>query len=191
MEYSAEDRGFLLQTACRAIRQRLQGVKGPLTVTACSEAVMRPAGCFVSLHSRETHVLRGCIGRIDTASPLVEVLAGVAWGAAADPRFLANPVTLGELPQLTVELSILGPLAPAADPMGFDLLNDGLYLTAGGRTGVFLPQVARDTGWTRQQLLDRLCSEKLGMPPHTWRQPGARLYTFSSLTIGPTDFLPE
>jgi len=39
-----------------------------------------------------------------------------------------------------------------------------IYLTLNGRSGVFLPQVARETGWRRDQLLDRLCTEKDGLP---------------------------
>jgi hypothetical protein len=56
---------------------------------------------------------------------------------------------------------------------------------------VFLPQVARDTGWTREQLLDRLAQEKMGLPLDTWRQPYAKLFTFESTIIGPCDFIMD
>ena len=58
----------------------------------------------------------------------------------------------------------------------------------GGRTGCFLPQVARETGWTREQLLGRLCSEKMGLPAAFWMQAGAQLMTFTTLIIGPEPF---
>jgi AMMECR1 domain-containing protein len=70
--------------------------------------------------------------------------------------------------------------------MDFDLLNHGIVLSIGGRNGVFLPQVARDTGWSREQLLARLCAEKLGMPPTAWQLPQARLHVFSTMILGPT-----
>jgi AMMECR1 domain-containing protein len=51
---------------------------------------------------------------------------------------------------------------------------------------LFLPQVARETGWTRQQLLSRLCTEKLGLPENAWTDPSAALHTFTADVIGPT-----
>ena len=50
-----------------------------------------------------------------------------------------------------------GPVSPDALFCGtcrIDLLEDGLYLVSAGRTGFFLPQVARETGWTKEQLLE-------------------------------------
>ena len=159
-----------------------------MPVTPPTSAVLRPAGCFVSLHRRQGHALRGCIGRIDCASPLLEAMLNVAWGAAQDPRFASQPITLTELPELTIELSILGPLQPTADPLAFNPQADGIYLAMAGKAGVFLPQVARDTGWSREQLLDRLTQEKLGLPPASWRQPNARVFTFATDILGPVDF---
>jgi len=49
--------------------------------------------------------------------------------------------------------------------------------------------VARDTGWTREQLLDRLCTEKLGLHPASWRHaPMVKLQRFTTLVIGPEPF---
>jgi AMMECR1 domain-containing protein len=72
--------------------------------------------------------------------------------------------------------------------MDFELLTDGIHLTIGGRVGVFLPQVARETGWLREQLLARLCTEKLGMPPTAWQLPEAKLQIFSTRILGPVPF---
>jgi AMMECR1 domain-containing protein len=107
----------------------------------------------------------------------------------ADPRFDNRRVQLAELPSLDIEISILSPLRPAATPLDFDLLNDGIYLMLNGRSGVFLPQVARETGWRRDQLLDRLCTEKMGFPAGSWRFPGAQLFVFTTKILGPVPFL--
>ena len=144
-----------------------------------------PAGCFVSLHERRAHRLRGCVGRIDSNLPLHEAVRQSAIDVLHDPRFTEQPVTLSELGELNLEISILSPPRDAASPLDFDLLNDGLYLVSAGRTGFFLPQVARETGWTKEQLLERLCTEKLHLPPDTWRKTEARLYTFQVEVIGP------
>lgn len=162
----------------------------PPTPPPIDTALLRPAGCFVSLHHLNTRRLRGCVGRLDATSALVEAVRSAAISVLGDPRFYDDPVLLHELPELELEVSVLSPLRPARGPLAFDLLNDGIVLTCGRRSGCFLPQVARETGWSREQLLDRLCTEKMGLPPHAWREPAARLSVFTTVTIGPEPFVP-
>ena len=57
-----------------------------------------------------------------------------------------------------------------------------------GRAMERIVQVARETGWNREQLLTRLCVEKMGLTPHAWREPGAKLMTFSTVILGPEPF---
>jgi uncharacterized protein len=107
----------------------------------------------------------------------------------SDPRFVHQPVTRHELPDLEIEISVLSPLRPAPGPLEFDLAIDGVYLIWGQRAGCFLPQVARETGWCREHLLDRLCAEKMGLPAGSWRDPRAKLFLFTALMIGPEPFV--
>ena len=177
----------LMAIARVSIRAGLGGIN--LAVGGFDDPVLRmPAGCFVSLHERHTHRLRGCIGRLDAQDALVVAVQTAATGVLRDPRFTQNPLAAADLPNLDMDISVLSPLRPVAHPLAFDLLNDGIYLTLGDRSGCFLPQVARETGWTNQQLLDRLCLEKLGLPANTWQNPQARLLVFSSLILGPEPF---
>lgn len=148
------------------------------------------AGCFVSLHRQDTHRLRGCIGLIRSDDPLRDSVAEMAGAVLRDGRFSDNPVHLGELPELDLEVSVLSPFEPARNPLDFEPLQHGIYLVCAGRAGLFLPQVARETGWTREQLLERLCSEKMGLPANCWRQPEARLSRFNAYVIGPEPFVP-
>jgi AmmeMemoRadiSam system protein A len=149
------------------------------------EELTAPAGCFVSLHEHATHRLRGCVGRLDPNLPLATAVRETAADVLRDPRFLTHPVTSRDVPDLEIEVSVLSPPHEASSLLDFDLLSEGIYLTHGGRAGFFLPQVARDTGWTKEQLLDRLCTEKLGLPADTWRTGGAKLYTFKVEVVGP------
>lgn len=151
-------------------------------------ALHEHAGCFVSLHELRSHRLRGCVGRIEGTQPLWYAVHRAAIGVLGDPRFLDDPVRLAELPDLEIEISVLSPMRPAPSPLHFDPDTHGLYLTHGPRSGCFLPQVARETGWTREQLLSRLCTEKLALPPTAWRDPAAKLLIFSTLLIGPEPF---
>lgn len=189
MNLSDEHQRRLLDLARASVRAALTGEEPPALPE--EEELRQSAGCFVSLHAIEGHRLRGCVGRLDAKGPLAEVVAAMAQAVLEDPRFIESPVTVDELPGLEIELSILSPLRPAEHPLDFDPAMDGIYLTFGDRSGCFLPQVARETGWSKQQLLDRLCTEKLGLSPLAWKHPNSRLYRFTALLVGPERFEEE
>ncbi|MBI4341646.1 MAG: AmmeMemoRadiSam system protein B [Candidatus Omnitrophica bacterium] len=133
----------------------------------------RRQGLFVTL--RKHGQLRGCIGRIQSSEPLAKTLPVVARDAALrDPRFA--PVTAEELPQLHVEVSVLTPPVKITNADEIVPGRDGVILEAGGHSGVFLPQVWDETGWTRVEFLRELASQKAGLSPDAWQQ--ATLHTF-------------
>jgi AmmeMemoRadiSam system protein A len=179
------DRRVLMDLVRGEIRHALRGSVTSPQIPHPTPGLMQPAGCFVSLHEQGSHRLRGCIGKLDATQALLVVAREMATAVLQDPRFVHDRVTFEELGRLQVEISVLAPLRAAADPLDFDLLNDGILLNFEGRSGCFLPQVAQETGWTKEQLLHRLCTEKMGMPGNTWRDPRAQLQVFSTVTIGP------
>jgi uncharacterized protein len=213
MHLSPQQRAALLDEARTVIRRRLFGGDGPggagpggaaptaeapaAVLGAAGESCAAPldaafsqhAGCFVSLHELRSHRLRGCVGRLEASGPLWDTLRAVAASVLHDPRFVGHPVTRHELPDLEIEISVLSTLRPAEGLLEFDLFNEGVYLTWGQRAGCFLPQVARETGWCREYLLDRLCAEKMGLPAGSWRDPRAKLFLFTALLIGPEPFV--
>ncbi len=174
----------------RAYIRRALGLN-EMMPTAQEPEIRQPAGCFVSLHSLHGHRLRGCVGRIDASQPLIVALESASRSVLEDPRFSHAPVTVEELAWLEIEVSVLSPPRAAPSPLHFEPLTEGIYLTYGHRSGCFLPQVAQETGWSREQLLDRLCTEKMGLPASTWRQPQAVLHVFSVDVVGPEPFEPS
>jgi AmmeMemoRadiSam system protein A len=192
MELASDSLRRLLDIARAAITAKLSGrddAAAPVATAEIEPSLQQPAGCFVSLHDLQTHALRGCVGRLDAKDPLVHVVHDTARGVLDDPRFTDKPVTLDELPRLLIEISVLSPLEPARDTLDFDLLNDGIFLHLAGHSGCFLPQVARETGWTKEQLLDRLCAEKLGLPARAWQSPEATMERFKVYIVGPEPFV--
>lgn len=187
-------RAALLDVARRALLHRLNaGGAPPLPPDRppewCPE-LTAPCGCFVSLHEHGTGKLRGCVGRLDATRPVWEAVRITAGDVLHDPRFVStNPVTPADVPHLEIEVSVLSPPRAAASPTDFSLLDDGIYLTLGKCGGFFLPQVARDTGWSKEQLLARLCTEKVGVAADAWKLPEARLYTFDVEVIGPAPLI--
>jgi len=180
---------LLLDVARDAIRAALGADGTDIKCLQEAAALNLPrCGCFVSLHEQVTHRLRGCIGRMIGDQPLAQTVADMARAVLEDPRFISHPVTAEELSRLEIELTILSPLQRAAGPLDFDPQMHGIYLTFGGEAGCFLPQVARETGWGREQLLERLCTEKMGLPPDAWQDPSAELRTFTVRILGPEAF---
>src|SRR3954471_236509 len=164
MQVGEQQARELMGLARQTIRAALSG-DAPFEPTPPTDPqLLQPAGCFVSLHELGMHKLRGCVGRLDARDPVWQAVCAPAQNVLDDPRFTTDPVRLDELPNLSIEISLLSPLMPAPHPLAFEPMTDGIYLTCQGRSGCFLPQVARETGWTREQLLDRLCLEKMGVP---------------------------
>ncbi len=180
-------REALLHIARATIRRVLANRESATPVPE-DPALLQPAGCFVSLHALASHKLRGCVGRLEANAPLYQAVAEAAERVLGDPRFDKDPVRLEEIDSLELEISVLSPLRPLDDPSQFDLHEEGVYLMSRGQAGCFLPQVARETGWSREQLLARLCTEKMGLPPSALRDPSAKLWAFSVWMIGPVPF---
>ena len=147
-------------------------------------------GCFVTLKNparakagRED--LRGCIGNFTGDRPLLNMVIEMAKvSATGDPRFLDNPITPDELPELDIEISVLSPLKKTSDPLSLRLGVDGIYIKRGFSSGCFLPQVAQETGWTKEEFLSYCCSHKAGLPHDAWEDPKTEVYLFSAEVFG-------
>src|SRR5690606_23158478 len=114
--------------------------------------------------------LRGCVGSLQAARPLVEGVARhVLRAAFRDPRFA--PLAAAEWPEVRVEVSLLS----APRPMRFadeDVLlsqvvagEDGVILEHAGRRATFLPQVWESLPDKRRFLGELV--KKAGLPADT------------------------
>ncbi|MFA6112157.1 MAG: AmmeMemoRadiSam system protein B [Candidatus Latescibacterota bacterium] len=168
------DRRYLLALARRTITDYLELGMVPLP-RAGSPALRQHRGAFVTLQQQGQ--LRGCIGHMAEDTPLALTVARMALQAAFhDPRF--PPVGVAEVAGLELEISALTPFARVSGPEAVVVGRDGVLLEKGGRRAVFLPQVAPEQGWGRDEMLDHLCA-KAGLPVGCW-QHGADLSTFQA-----------
>jgi AmmeMemoRadiSam system protein A len=175
---SQSEKEQLLKDARETIAARLEK-RGPCYAEAAGN-LNAPCGAFVTLHKGKQ--LRGCIGRMSAPDPLFETVRTMALEAAfGDPRF--PPLAPGELEKCSIEISALSPMEECPDPEAVQVGLHGLYLAHHGRTGVLLPQVPVEQHWDRQAFLDYICV-KAGLPPGSYKAPGARLYTFTALVFG-------
>jgi AmmeMemoRadiSam system protein B/AmmeMemoRadiSam system protein A len=173
----------LLSFARQTIRQFLLTETTPLGRDV-DPVLEQRRGAFVTLKIDDN--LRGCIGHMRDDSPLGWVVGNCAWQAAFNDRRF-SPVTLDELGEIEIEISVLSPPRPV-DGYGDILVGrDGVLIEKNGRTAVFLPSVAIEQGWERDEMLDRLCV-KAGLPKGSWRD-GARFYTFQAMSFSESDHL--
>jgi AmmeMemoRadiSam system protein B/AmmeMemoRadiSam system protein A len=178
---SPTDKKALLDFARETISSYLTTQMVPLP-RGFSPAALETRGVFVTLKKRGN--LRGCIGRMTPDRPLANLVGAMALQAAfEDPRFA--PVTLKELHDLEIEISVLTPMKPVDGPEAIVVGRDGVLLNKGRRSAVFLPQVAPEQGWGRDEMLDHLAM-KAGLPAGAWRE-GAQFSTFQALVFGETE----
>jgi AmmeMemoRadiSam system protein B/AmmeMemoRadiSam system protein A len=182
MAPTTADKKQMLALARETIRRYLDTGSVPLA-RGFSPALERPQGMFVTL--RKHGELRGCIGQMLPDRPLRMLVVRMALASAfEDPRF--GRVRAGELKDIDIEISILTPFRRVAGPGDIEVGRDGVLLEKDGRSAVFLPQVATEEHWTRDEMLDNLCL-KGGLNAGCWRA-GARLSNFQADVFKEGDF---
>ncbi len=166
---SAEDQRYLLQLARTVILEHL-GEKTAHPPARSTPEFMEKRGCFVTLHAKGR--LRGCIGIIEPEKPLIAAVRENAVHAGFhDPRF--SPVTLQEMKQIAIEISILTKPVPLKFQNADDLKKQlkpgvhGVILSHGHHRATFLPQV-----WEQlpeaEDFLGHLCL-KAGVEKTGWK----------------------
>lgn len=174
---TGEQRRALLDLARSSIESQVTGcapaIPGPLELPDAS-------GVFVTIKRRGQ--LRGCLGTLKNRAGLAaEVIRCAADAASDDPRF--PPVSPEELPELSLEISVLGPLeAIDARSDAFTVGVHGLVAEQGFHRGLLLPQVATEWGWDGEQFLRQTCI-KAGLAPDAWHR-GARFFRFAAEVFG-------
>jgi len=142
-------------------------------------------GAFVTIHKQGQ--LRGCIGNIIGQQPLYLTVRDMAIAASSsDPRF--SPVSKEELEDLEIEVSVLSKPWRAKSVDEIQMGVHGVIVSRGWmHRGVFLPQVATETGWSREEFLSQLCAQKAGLPANAWKDPATQLDIFTATVFSEKD----
>jgi len=153
----------------------------PPDIKVEDKALKQKRGVFVTL--KKNGQLRGCIGSFFPQKPLYQLVQEMAIAAAVnDSRF--PPLQYNELEDVEIEISVLSPLRRISSPEEIELGKHGVYLKYGARTATFLPQVATETGWTREEFLSQLCTQKAGLPADCYLDPEAELFVYTAQVFG-------
>ncbi|MFA5099969.1 MAG: AmmeMemoRadiSam system protein A, partial [Candidatus Omnitrophota bacterium] len=166
----------MIELARKSIETYLKTGK-KLQVTETDPVLIKELGAFVTLHEKGR--LRGCIGNMIGRQPLYLTIRDMAVEAATgDPRF--TPVKAQELKDIDIEISVLSPMERVDSADKIEMGVHGVLVRRGFNSGVFLPQVATETGWSKEQFLSELCSQKAGLPADAWKDKTTELYTFTA-----------
>jgi len=152
--------------------------KFPIEKYELTPKLKTPTATFVTLKIKGE--LRGCIGSLSPSEPLyLSVHHNAINAAQQDYRF--RPVGKAELAVISVDVSILSPIREIPSLDDFKLGQQGIILEKGMARSVFLPEVALEQKWTKEQTLTHL-AQKAGLEPDAWRK-GARFHVFESAVL--------
>jgi len=156
---------FLLGLARQAIEHHLKSEE-PTKVSVEDELLKEKRGAFVTLKVNDQ--LRGCIGYPLPCKPLYETIIDVAVSAATqDFRF--QTLTLDELNETKIEISVLSLPRAIKDVNEIKLGKHGIIISKGPNKGLLLPQVPAEYSWDLETYLRHSCL-KAGLDEEEWKK---------------------
>ena len=174
---SLNEQRELLQIARTAIQEHLLSESWSQGM-AVAHLNKLTGGCFVTL--RIYGSLRGCIGTFQSDGNLIQAIQRMAVAAAfEDPRF--EPLSFEELPEIKIEISILGPLQKLGHIRDLEIGRHGILVRHQGKSGTYLPDVAVEQGWDGEQFVRHCALHKAGIAEKDL--PAAELFSYEVTKI--------
>jgi AmmeMemoRadiSam system protein B/AmmeMemoRadiSam system protein A len=175
--FSVEERNRLFRIARESIDSALQG-KRTKEFSVGEPNLLLKRGVFVTLMNHDR--LRGCIGHFEADMPLYQIVSQMAVAASTqDPRFAYNPITVQEMGEIDIKISILSEMKKIDSIDEIEIGKHGIYIRQNGRRGTYLPEVATEQGWNKIEFLEHCCMEKAGLPRDAWKKD-ADIFIYSS-----------
>jgi len=179
MQLSDIDKRNLLEIARQTIVSYINNNETPkINVSDMSKIISEECGAFVTLH--KDNKLRGCIGRFIATEPLYKVVQDMAIASSTqDYRF--PRVTPDEIENLEIEISVLTPLKKIKSIDEIEMGKHGIYIKKGSASGTFLPQVAGESGWTKEEFLGHCARDKARIGWDGWKN--ADIFTYEAIVF--------
>ena len=176
IQFSKAEKKKLFQIARESIIRAIKGKDSQFEVK--EKNLLKKRGVFVTLTNNGR--LRGCIGHFGEDYPLFQIVSQMAAAAATqDYRFMYDPITLEEMDEINIKISVLSPLKKIDSIDEIEIGKHGIWIRQGNRGGTYLPEVATDMGWNKKQFLEHCCAHKAGLPADAWKKD-ADIYIYSS-----------
>ena len=182
---SDSDGVFLVKTARQAVTEFLSNGNRIKLEAEYEKKFSFDSGVFVTLNKPDG--LRGCIGFPMPEKKLSHaIIEGAIAAATEDPRF--PPVTTKELDGITFEVTVLTPPVEidVSDPMEYltkiKVGRDGLIIRHSFYSGLLLPQVPGEYGWSVEEFLQHTC-HKAGLEKDFWKSGKAKIEKFEGIVF--------
>ncbi len=178
-----EEKADLLNIARSTINEYVRYGRIPdFDENKLSDKLRQPCGAFVTL--KKDGRLRGCIGRFEATGPLFEIVENMSIAASTqDYRFTA--VLPEEIDELEIEISVLTPMRKITTIDEIQLGKHGIYIKKGLASGTFLPQVAAETGWSKEEFLGHCAKDKAHIGWDGWKD--AEIYIYEAYVFNEHD----
>jgi AmmeMemoRadiSam system protein A len=181
MQLSEEEKEVLLLAARDAIRSHFGESDHPIVnYSRFPKLQENKSGAFVTLRIHDE--LRGCIGYLESTDlTLFDTICKAARQAAFnDPRF--RPLSIRELPNISIEISILSGFSSIENYEEIIPGTHGLLLDEPGIRALLLPQVATENNFNLQDFLTAIC-QKAGVDIYLWKKRKLSLKIFTALVF--------
>ena len=182
---SDSDGVLLVKTARQAVTEFLSNGNQIRLEAELEKKFSFDSGVFVTLNKPDG--LRGCIGFPMPEKKLSRaIVEGAIAAATEDPRF--PPVTTKELDDITFEVTVLTPPMEidVSDPMEYltkiKVGRDGLIIRHSFYSGLLLPQVPGEYGWSVEEFLQHTC-HKAGLEKDFWKSGKAKIEKFEGIVF--------
>ncbi len=185
IDLSDEQMQAIHQVASEIVCATVQNREPQLNTAALQGvASISMLGAFISL--KRAGKLRACCGFLGKETDLFSALhlAGIRT-AREDVRL--PPISVSELPYLQLEtwllygmMLITAPGESRSDQV--EIGRHGLKIVGGGQSGLLLPGVAVERGFTPEQFLEAVCL-KASLPVEAWKSPECQLYRFEGKSL--------
>ena len=182
---SDSDGVLLVKTARQAVTEFLSNGNQIRLEAELGKKFSFDSGVFVTLNKPDG--LRGCIGFPIPEKRLSHaIIEGAIAAATEDPRF--PPVTTKELNDITFEVTVLTPPMEidVSDPMEYltkiKVGRDGLIIRHSFYSGLLLPQVPGEYGWSVEEFLQHTC-HKAGLEKDFWKSGKAKIEKFEGIVF--------
>ncbi len=182
-EFSDSDGKLLVKTARKIVTEYLEKNEKIELDQEFKSKFSFESGVFVTINNLQG--LRGCIGFPLPQKKLFNALADASLAAATeDPRF--SPVKKEELNEIVFEVTVLSPPVkiqvsnPLDYPTKIKVGTDGLIIKYDFSSGLLLPQVPVEYGWSEKEFLNNTC-EKAGLAADMWKDPKTEVLKFEGI----------
>jgi uncharacterized protein (TIGR00296 family) len=182
VEWSLEDGKYLIDVSRQAIKH--YGLtRKYLEVYNAPAKYQVKSGAFVTVKDKKNQLL-GCIGRPYPSDTLLKnVIQSAVDAAYYDPRF--EPLDPKSADSVLLEVSILSPPEEVNFKVPEELVNkikvgrDGIIVEWALGSGLLLPQVPVEEGWSVEEYLSYGCL-KAGGDRNLWKRGNMRIYRFTA-----------